>query len=191
MFGYALAFVSNETPSVALEPVRPGGASDGPMLSAYAEHHEEVYTFLVRTTRDPETAEDLLQETFLRLLNEVRMGRTPENVRAWLYRVAANLATSRGRRQTTAKRWLGWLVERGTQEAPEEGYLRRERDSALERAIAKLPDDARVAILLSGHGFSGTQIAEAIGRSEGATRVLLTRTRLRLRQLLEAEGVTR
>jgi RNA polymerase sigma-70 factor, ECF subfamily len=189
----AIAHLMSAPPGpVSVEPVqRAGSASDAAIAAAYDAHHEELYSFLVNATRDPATAEDLLQEAFVRFLREVRAGRTPDNIRAWLYQVASNLVISRARRHDTARRWMPWLVERGVEDAPETGYLRRERDEALQRAIAKLPHDARVAILLSGHGFSGAQIAEAIGRSEGATRVLLTRTRLRLRELLEREGVTR
>jgi predicted RNA polymerase sigma factor len=58
------------------------------VTSAWADHHAEVYAFLVRTTRDPGVAEDLVQEAFLRLTREVSSGREPTNVRAWLYRVA-------------------------------------------------------------------------------------------------------
>ena len=75
---------------------------DGFVVSMYEAHHAEVYAFLVRSTRDPSAAEDLLQETFLRLTTEARAGRAPEQVRAWLFRVASNLAISRARRNATA-----------------------------------------------------------------------------------------
>ena len=76
------------------------------MVTAWTDHHAEVYAFLVRTTRDPEVAEDLLSEAYLRLTREVRAGRAPDNTRAWLYRVGANLAVSRGRRLSAAFRGL-------------------------------------------------------------------------------------
>src|SRR5688500_19899486 len=73
---------------------------------AYRDHHAVLYSFLRRATRDEAAAEDLLQETFIRLLTVVREGRPPEQVGAWLYRVASNLVISRGRRATTAIRWF-------------------------------------------------------------------------------------
>ena len=76
------------------------------VVDAWTDHHQELFAFLVRTTRDPEVAEDLLQESFLRLTREIRAGRAPDNVRAWLYRVGANLAVSRGRRISAALRGL-------------------------------------------------------------------------------------
>src|SRR5688500_19709847 len=73
---------------------------------AYRDHHAALFAFLRRATRDEAAAEDLLQETFIRLLTVVREGRPPEQVRAWLYRVASNLVISRGRRSAKALHWF-------------------------------------------------------------------------------------
>ena len=157
----------------------------------YETHHAEVYAFLVRSTRDPSAAEDLLQETFLRLTTEARAGRAPEQVRAWLFRVASNLAISRARRHATANTYMdryGQTDHDGAvMDSPEATALRRERNETLERALNDLPADARVALLLSAHGFRGEEIAETIGRSHGATRSMLLRARLRVRDELLAE----
>ena len=163
------------------------------MVSMYEAHHAEVYAFLVRSTRDPSAAEDLLQETFLRLTTEARAGRAPEQVRAWLFRVASNLAISRVRRHATANTYMdryGQTDHDGAvMDSPEATALRRERNETLERALNDLPADARVALLLSAHGFRGEEIAETIGRSHGATRSMLLRARLRVRDELLAEDV--
>ena len=163
------------------------------MVSMYEAHHAEVYAFLVRSTRDPSAAEDLLQETFLRLTTEARAGRPPEQVRAWLFRVASNLAISRVRRHATANTYMdryGQTDHDGAvMDSPEATALRRERNETLERALNDLPADARVALLLSAHGFRGEEIAETIGRSHGATRSMLLRARLRVRDELLAEDV--
>ena len=70
-------------------------------------------------------------------------------------------------------------------EAPEETALRRERHDDLSNALASLPADARAALLLAAREFSGQEIARAIGKSDGATRSLLWRSRLALRERLE------
>lgn len=166
---------------------------DGFVASTYDAHHAEVYAFLVRSTRDPSTAEDLLQETFLRLTTEARAGRAPDQVRAWLFRVASNLAISRARRQSTANTWMGRYGQSEhdgmVMDSPESAAIRRERTETLERALGDLPDEARVALLLAAHGFKGEEIAETIGRSHGATRSMLMRARLRVRDELVAEDV--
>jgi RNA polymerase sigma factor (sigma-70 family) len=77
----------------ALERLRGGAHSDELALTAlYEAHRAELFAFLYRMTPDRETAEDLLQETFMRLIQEARAGRMPDAVRPWLYRVAANAA---------------------------------------------------------------------------------------------------
>ena len=182
-----------------LEPVdaakRPAATrAEAVVVDAWVRHHEELYAFLVRTTRDPEAAEDLLQDAFVRLLREAGAGRAPDNTRAWLYRVAANLAISRGRHLQTAVRWLAGPARRslGTQldEAPEIGVIAGETRAELNAALAALPRDARAALALAAEGFSGAEIAACIGRTELATRTLICRARLRLRASLEgAEDV--
>jgi RNA polymerase sigma-70 factor (ECF subfamily) len=169
--------------------------ADAVVVAAWSDHHEEIFAFLVRTTRDPGVAEDLLQEAFLRLTREAREDRTPDNVRAWLYRVSANLATSRGRRVSAAFRGIARIGKPPStlpsENAPEAGYLQREGRAALMDVLADLDPGARAALLLSSEGFSGAEIATAIGRSEAATRTLLCRTRLRVRGRLESPEAAR
>jgi RNA polymerase sigma factor (sigma-70 family) len=169
--------------------------ADAEVMRVWADHHGEIFAFLVRTTRDPEVAEDLLQEAFLRLTREARADRMPDNARAWLYRVSANLATSRGRRLSAAARGIARLgrppSELPTENQPEAGYLHREGRADLMKALAGLDPAARAALLMSSEGFSGAEIAAAIGRSEAATRTLLCRTRLRVRGRLESPEAAR
>ena len=163
----------------------------GAVAAAFEAHYAELYSFLRRSTRDERAAEDLLQEAFLRLTKEVDAGRTPEHVRGWLYRVASNLAISRGRRTTTAFSWMnthGRHSLNDVTDSPETGVLARERRSTLDAVLATLPAEARTALLLSADGFSGEEIAAAIGRSHGATRTMLSRARVRVRLALEQRG---
>jgi RNA polymerase sigma-70 factor, ECF subfamily len=158
--------------------------------AAYDSHQRELYAFALLGTRDPSAAEDVVQEAFLRLVREVGAGRSPENTRAWLYTVAANLITSRGRRTIVADRWRSFFVVRDTADAPESEYLKREMSDDVHEALARLPREARVSLLLAAHGFSGREVAAAIGRSETATRSLMRRARLTMRDQLEAMGIT-
>lgn len=164
------------------------------VAEAFEAYHGELYNFLRRSTRDDAAAEDLLQEAFLRLAQEVEADRPPEHLRGWLYRVASNLAISRGRRRTTVFGWLnryGRAAATEFEQSPEEGYLRQERTSALDAVLATLSPEARAALQLSADGFSGEEIAAAIGRSHGATRTLLTRARVKVRLELERREQSR
>jgi RNA polymerase sigma-70 factor (ECF subfamily) len=173
-------------------PVLRGNASaEALVVDAWETHSSEIHGFIARAVRDNEAAEDLLQETFLRLLTEARAGRAPEQLRAWLYRVASNLVISRGRRRSTVMRWLSQHgpaeVRSGIAASPEAGVIEAERFRQMEWALNLLSADARVALLLSTSGFSGAEIAAAIGRSDGATRTLMTRARIAVRRQLAAE----
>lgn len=164
---------------------RADAGADAFVVSAYEAHHAEVFAFLARATRDMFVAEDLLQESYLRLTREARDGHAPLEVRGWLYRVASNLVISRARRETTARRWLGrhGRTERDEMSvpSPEAGVVSREGAAEMERVLEGLSADARLALLLSGEGFAGEEIAAAIGRSAAATRTLLCRARARVR----------
>lgn len=174
----------------ALERARVAARADEAELAAiYAERRGELLAFLVGMTRDPEAAEDLLQEAFLRLVREARAGRMPQEPRAWLYRVAANAAIDRGRRAGALVRFLPRLFSRDEPDAPEGAALRAERDAELHAALSRLSADRRAALLLAARGFSGAEVAGLIGRSEGATRTLLCRARLELRELLDPAEV--
>ena len=175
--------------SYAVEPARVH-ATDSVVTDAFASYRPELYSFLRRSTRDPSAAEDLLQEAFLRLTREVRAGRVPDNTRAWLYQVAANLVVSRARRASVARRWLGRLITferaRPASDSPEALALAHDRSRAMERILEAQPTDIRTALLMAGQGFSGRDIATALGRSETATRSLLSRGRVRVRLALKA-----
>lgn len=171
----------------ALERLHGGVRHDELALTAlYEAHRTELFAFLVRMTRDRDAAEDLLQEAFIRLIKEARAGRMPEAVRPWLYRVASNEAISRSRRRATLTRIMPRLVDRREPVRPDSDLLRTERERELHTALGDLAPDGRAALLLAAEGFNGREIAATIGRSEGATRTLLCRSRVQLRLILEA-----
>ncbi len=174
---------------VGVRPCLDRAAIDAYVAEAYGQFQRELFGFLVRATRDAGAAEDIAQESFFRLCRELQRGAEPPgNVRAWLYRVAANLAVSRGRHAAVARRWLDHARSEEDQfEAPERTALRLERHSELQGVLDDLPRDQRVGLLMAAQGFSGHEIALALGRSDVSTRTMLCRARFRLRALLELD----
>jgi RNA polymerase sigma-70 factor (ECF subfamily) len=160
------------------------------VLATYDAHHRELANFVRGIERDRDTADDIVSESFVRLIEEVRRGRTPDQPRAWLHRVAANLAIDRGRRRTVVTRVLGRLVDHGTEPPADDEVLRGETRREVRAALSLLSVDARAALLLAAHGFSGRDIAQMLGRSELATRSLICRARLRLRERLGGSEVS-
>ncbi len=161
------------------------GWNPGVVLALYDDLAADLHGYALATARDAATAEDLVQETFLRLLSAHRRGRPPAEPRAWMFRVCTNLLRSRFRRLVVADRHQARLVSRDVGESAEAATVRSEARRELRDALAALPVELRLALMLSAEGFSGREIAETLGKSEGATRTLLWRGRLELRQLLE------
>lgn len=171
---------------------RVGGQAEADLVAVYEQYRDPIYAFLRRATRDQDVAEDLLQETFARLLVSYRAGRPPEQLRPWLYRVASNLVTSRGRRLRTVTHWLASQHRDdhlGGSASPETSAISREWSSELGEALGTLSEESRTALLLAAQGFVGREIADAIGRSEAATRTLMCRARQQMRREIERREV--
>jgi len=152
----------------------------------FERHHDELYRAAYRSCRDPETAEDLVQEAMLRLMVEIDTRGAPDNMRAWLHRVIANLAVSLGRRTTVSRKYAGALVRREEPATPEAIVMDMETREALASALQTLPEGARTALVLAANGYAGAEIAAAIGRSGCATRTMMSRARVKLRDHLAA-----
>ncbi|MCI0581991.1 MAG: RNA polymerase sigma factor [Chloroflexi bacterium] len=167
---------------------RPGSGGEdarGFVARAFTEFQGDVHGFAVHATRDGDAAEDVTQEAFVRLLAQVEAHGPPANTRAWLLRVATNLVISGHRRRSVADRWQRWIArDEATSDSPEATYLRQEHHQWVHEALGSVAPDARVALLLAASGFSGREIAAAIGRSELATRTLVCRAKAELRDRL-------
>ena len=170
-----------------MELQRVGAPSAHLAVVIYDEHQADLHGYALAVTRDGRLAEDVVQECFLRLVRELHAGRPPADPRAWLFRVCTNLIRTGFRRRATADRHEPELRSRETAESAEATVLRSEEHRALRDALAQLPVDARMALMLSGEGFSGHEIARVLGKREGATRTLLWRSRLELRAILQPE----
>ena len=144
----------------------------------YTQYHGSLVRLLYRRTGDPERAEDLAQEVFMRALEA-----PPLNPKPWLFAVALNLARDDGRAAARRGRKLELL--KGEQQgrsapAPDEAFEQDERTAGVRAALARLTDTDREALLLKAEGFSYQEIATALGLAPGAIGTTLARARRRL-----------
>ena len=156
--------------------------------AAFSEHRAALVRRLTALCRDPEAANDIAQDAFLRLAREVEAGRTPDNTGAWLHRVGTNLVTSRARRVQVAMRHEARLPRPAEPESPERLVVEAELTGAVSALVDALPAHERHAILLAATGVGGPEIARSIGRTPGATRTLLCRARAKLRERMQLAG---
>lgn len=154
----------------------------------FAAHHNEIYAYLIRMLRDPELAADLTQDAFIKAYRNYNVLEKPENARAWLYQIAHRVALDHIRRQKII-RFLPWTGEsHGSAPSTERLVMDAHLSGDLQRALAKIPERQRAALLLAElHDLTGLELAAALGVSHVAARALLTRARESLRQALAAE----
>ncbi len=154
----------------------------------FARHHGEIYAYLIRMIRDPELAADLTQDAFIKAYKAYDSLEKPENARAWLYQIAHRVALDHIRRQKIV-RFLPWTGEsHGSAPSTERLVMDAHLSGDLQRALAKIPERQRAALLLAEiHDLTGLELASALGVSHVAARALLTRARESLRQALAAE----
>lgn len=134
-----------------------GGEADalGELVEGYSPR---VFGLLYRLTGSRDAAEDLMQETFLRVVRMIAHYEHADRFESWLFRIAANLARDRARRRSrrgemstldaaaAAGRAPGWHVVSG--DDPAEHALRREAGERLEAGLQRLSDAEREIILL-------------------------------------------
>lgn len=156
-----------------------------------------VYAQALRLLTDPDEAEGVLQQTFLKACEKIDTFDGRSSLGTWLYRIATNEALMKLRRQqvrTTPLDYLNetiqaqdipqnrnvWMVD------PSQVVLDGELREHLEMALTALPENLRVVFVLREmQGMSTSETAAALELKENAVKVRLHRARLRLRELLD------
>jgi RNA polymerase sigma-70 factor, ECF subfamily len=136
--------------------------TDGSRLAQqlFQEHGPAVYRFAVVLLRHQQDAEDVTQETFLKLVRHLGTGGDTRNIRGWLFTVAAHAARDR---QRWRARWIPWSPSHDDIVAParlpdEDGRLRSIRE-----ALERLPPRDRLLLALRAQDLSYREIASAAG----------------------------
>lgn len=150
----------------------------------YRDTFQDVVRFLHRKVWDMERARDLAQEVFVRALRH-----DPDEPRAWVFKVALNLARDEARTVLRRKRHLALLKSEVAEErqapSPEEDLATRERLKGVRRALERLSERDREVLLLWDAGLSYREIADVTDLAPGAVGTTLARAR---RRLVEAHG---
>ncbi len=154
----------------------------------FAKHHHEIYAYLVRMLRDGELAADLTQDAFIKAYRAYDTLEKGENARAWLYQIAHRVALDHIRRRKIV-RFLPLVGEaRGASPSAEHLAMDVRLSGPLERAMARIPERQRAALLMAEvQDLTGLELAAALGISHVAARALLTRARHSLREALAEE----
>ena len=169
------------------EAVQPSPATLGERVQAlFQQLRVPVFRYLLRKTRNPGTAEDLTQESFLRLCRHLRDDRPLDNAKAWLLTVANHLAIDElrcDRHQTDLDEDAWREIEElrsGTQPDAEEVVLQRERLDLLHAAVLRLSQLQRDCLHLRAEGLRYGEIATLMNLSISTVVDAVRRATVRL-----------
>jgi RNA polymerase sigma factor (sigma-70 family) len=148
----------------------------------FTRFYAELFGLVYRILGDRMETEDTLQESFLKLADEVELQDRPDaEVAAWLRRVGMNLAFNRLRsaRRARARLELVGRLEHKDAEPLDSGpsgvIVRDEERAEVRRALAEVPERQRECLLLRHSGYSYAEIAGTLGVAVGSVGVLLAR----------------
>ena len=160
-------------------------------MTLFGRYTGRIYGYLLHCTGDRVLAEDLAQQTWLRLHHARSSFDAQARFSPWIYTIAANLRRDHARGSSRASECL---TDDGLAPEPAPGPpgdLATERAAAVQQALHSLPAGFREVIVLHRwHELSFAEIAQILGTTEGAVKVRAHRGYLKLRELLQRAGLT-
>ncbi len=156
----------------------------------YQSHMNALYSYLLRICGHPQTAEDLVQDTFIKAYDHLESYQG-EDVRPWLFRIAYNAYIDwyrREKRQVQTDPGVLAELNRSTEAGPEEAYLLQEQVGQWLRDVNTLPEKSRQVILLRDYyDFTYQDIAHILKISLTNVKVTLFRARAKIKEAQQSE----
>ena len=171
--GLVAMLPSSRSPVVEVAARRP---AEGIVAELFDRHAAGLYRLARAMLREPDQAQDVVQDTFLRLITHVEAGGSLPNARGWLYTVAAHACRDR---QRGLRRWLPWVAALDRRVAPDSADAAAGLDAVLQGVRALATRD-RLLVALRAQGLSYQEIAQAAGIRPASVGRLLARALDRL-----------
>ena len=141
---------------------------DEQITQLFDELHESVYRYLLCLSMSSTDAEEIVQETFLRLFRHLHAGGSEENLRGWLFRVAHNISINELKRRKyvaafSPEQWAEFSRSSSDPApSPEEILLRKEKMIRVHVALSTLSEQQKECLYLRAEGFRYREIAEIL-----------------------------
>jgi RNA polymerase sigma-70 factor (ECF subfamily) len=144
----------------------------------FDQFYPSLHRYCLRLTGDPDVADDVAQEAFVRMLRRDVSGEPP-GLRSWLYKTALNLIRDRSRVRSNRRRLLeenpGHPGRPDEPETPDRTAERAEAVREVRAALEVLDERDRAILLMREEGFRYREIAEAVGVATSSVGKLLAR----------------
>ncbi len=156
--------------------------------SIYTSNYKLIYKYLLRLTRCHDSSNDLTQEVFEKMYMQIIAKKEqPKDTKSWLYKVAYNLFVNQYKKQQIEgiyQHEKKYLHNRNATEIPDE---KDEKQTQLEKGLAKLGDDEYHLLMLYQEGLKYREIAEVLNMKTSSVGKTLSRTIEKLRTLIKEE----
>ena len=160
------------------------------------QYMNQLYAAALRYTKNPEDAQDLVQDTYAKAYTSFHQFEPGTNLKAWLYRVLTTTFINTYRKdqrrpQTSDSELEDWQIAEASSHTSDQGkstedvVLENLPDSDIKKALAEIPEEFRMVVYLADvEGFSYKEIAEIVGVPTGTVMSRLHRGRKQLREKL-------
>lgn len=154
------------------------------------KYKNRLYATILRMTRNPQNAQDLVQEAFIKVYQQLNKYDQKGSFSSWIYRVAINHCMDEFRKKSYKMKQAEINEEKIVNtNHPEVVFLKKEKSRQLERLIATLPEDERMIILLRYVSeLSYNEISELIEIPLSDVRNKLHRAKKKMRDTVKREG---
>jgi len=161
--------------------------------TAYEQSKDAVFGYLTYMTKDIQLAEDLSQETFLKMFINIRKYKGTANVKTWALKIARNtfLTYARKKQPILLEEQELDLNAGPYQYEPEETFLQKEKAEMIRSIMMTLNENERTILLLRDYeGLSYEEIAQILNISSEMLKSRLYRARQKYRKLYDAKNTT-
>lgn len=165
-----------------LEEVRRAAEGDDSALAALLQrHYSFVYKYLVKVTMDPNLAEEIVQDTMVRCMENIRRYDGRSAFSSWMITIATRIYIDRTRRRKREQNWLELIRHQAIRRFRWQLESRNEEWTDVMDAMTRLTPEHRIAVLLKHYyGYGYEEIGEMLGIPAGTAK---SRTAYGLRQL--------
>jgi RNA polymerase sigma-70 factor (ECF subfamily) len=149
------------------------------VIGLFDQHRAPILRYLITLGLKTQDAEEVVQEAFLALFQQLQLGKSRENLRGWLFRVAHNQGLKQLQRNHRIEYGVDELRADPGPNA-EEQLVQGEREQRLRAVFRALPQQDRWCLSLRAEGLRYREIADVLGMSLGAVSLSLARSVSRL-----------